>query len=236
MPVKTRHVSIPAPDGAMPAFLAEPERPGRGPAVVVIMEAFGLVPHIEDVAKRLAGEGYTALAPDFYYRVPDNKASYAELPKAIALMQKVVDTKFVEDMRAALDFLAAQPGVDGARIGVTGFCMGGRLSMLTACELPDRVKATAPFYGGGIAGLAEKFEKLRAPALLFFGERDAFIPLEQVRAVEAKLKDLGKRHHVQVYAGANHGFFCNERPEYHDASAKDAWSRLKDFFAEHLRI
>jgi carboxymethylenebutenolidase len=199
------------------------------------MEAFGLVPHIQDVAKRVAGEGYVAIAPDFYYRLPDNKAGYDELPKAIGLMQKVVDAKFTEDMRAALDFLAAQPNVDAARIGVTGFCMGGRLTMLSACALPDRVKAAAPFYGGGISALAGQFEKLRAPVLLFFGERDAFIPMDQVRAVEAKLKDLGKRHEVKVYAGAAHGFFCDERPEYHAASAKDAWSRLTGFLAENLR-
>jgi carboxymethylenebutenolidase len=97
------------------------------------------------------------------------------------------------------------------------------------------VKAAAPFYGGGIAGLVGQFEKLRAPVLLFFGERDAFIPQDQVRAVEAKLKDLGKRHEVKIYPGADHGFFCNDRASYHDASAKDAWSRLKDFFAQHLR-
>ncbi|MCI0635425.1 MAG: dienelactone hydrolase family protein, partial [Actinobacteria bacterium] len=77
-------------------------------------------------------------------------------------------------------------------------------------------------------------EKLRAPVLLFFGERDAFIPMDQVRAVEAKLKDLGKQSEVKVYGDAVHGFFCNERPEYHEPSAKDAWSRLKGFFAEHL--
>jgi carboxymethylenebutenolidase len=219
MPTKTRSVSIRTPDGVMPAFLAEPDRPGRAPAVVVIMEAFGLVPHIEDVAKRIAGEGYVAIAPDFYYRIPDNKAAYTELPKAIGLMQKVVDAKFTEDVRAALDFLAAQSSVDGARIGVTGFCMGGRLAMLTACALPDRVKAAVPFYGGGISGLTGQFEKLRAPVLLFFGERDAFIPQDQVRAIEAKLKDLGRRHEVKVYPGAQHGFFCNERPEYHEASA-----------------
>jgi carboxymethylenebutenolidase len=237
MATETRDISVETPDGAMPVALAAPAGAGRHPAVIVLMEAFGLVPHLREVARRLADEGYVAAVPDIYYRLgADRTARYDELPKAIGLMQKVDDDKFVADLRALCDALAARADVDGARIGLTGFCMGGRLTMLAACALPDRVKAAAPFYGGGIHALAPRFESIRCPLYLFWGERDAFIPLDQVRGVEVRLKDLGKRFRSKVYTGAVHGFFCPDRAEsYHAASAADAWNELKGFFAANLR-
>jgi carboxymethylenebutenolidase len=236
MAAQVQDISVSTSDGAMPVALAAPAGAGRHPAVIVLMEAFGLVPHLRDVASRLADEGYVAAVPDIYYRFgADRTARYDELPKAIGLMQKVNDDKFVADLRALCDALSARPNVDGAKIGVTGFCMGGRLTMLAACALPDRVKAAAPFYGGGIHALAPRFDAIRAPLYLFWGERDAFIPLEQVRGVEARLKDLGKRFQSKVYTGAVHGFFCPDRDSYHAASAADAWSELKAFFAANLR-
>jgi carboxymethylenebutenolidase len=219
----------------MPVYVAEPTAPGRHPAVIVVMEAFGLNAHIEDVTRRIAAEGYVALAPDIYYRsLPDNKVGYDELPKAIGLMQKVDDKKVVADLRAALDFLGARPNVNGAKIGITGFCMGGRLSFLAACELPDRIAAAAPFYGGGIAGLLPKAGAIRAPLHLFFGERDDFIPQDQVKAIDAKLRELGKTFALDNYAGAYHGFFCNERASYNEKAAADAWTKLKAFFRANL--
>jgi carboxymethylenebutenolidase len=235
MEIRTSHESVTTPDGVMPVYLAEPAAPGRHPAVIVIMEAFGLNGHIEDVARRIAAEGYVALAPDVYWRqLPDNKVGYDELPKAIGLMQKVNDQKVVADFSAALDFLAARPNVNGAKVGVTGFCMGGRLAFLLAAEKPERIAAAAPFYGGGIAGLLDKAAKIRAPLYLFFGERDAFIPLEQVKQIDAKLTELGKTHTTKVYAGADHGFFCNERGSFDAKAAADSWSELKAFFKKHL--
>ena len=234
--MRTSTVEIRTPEGTMPAHLAEPEGRGPFPAVVVIMEAFGLVPHIRSVADRLAGEGYVAVAPDFYWRMlPDNAVGSARLDRAIALMQKVNDAKFTEDMRAALDWLAVREDVDGTRIGVTGFCMGGRLSFLTACALSDRVAAAAPFYGGGIANHLAQADRIRAALYLFFGEKDAFIPLDQVQRIEARLAELGKTFHCKVYPGADHGFFCEERASYHAESAADAWGELTRFFARHLK-
>ena len=174
----------------MPVYIAEPTAAGRHPAVIVVMEAFGLNHNIEEIARRIAGEGYVAVAPDVYYRWPDNKAGYDELPKAIGLMQKLDDAKIVADIRAALDFLGKKPNVNAAKIGITGFCMGGRISFLVAAELPDRIAASAPFYGGGIAGLLPKADKIKAPLHLFFGEKDAFIPQDQVKAIDAKLREL----------------------------------------------
>jgi carboxymethylenebutenolidase len=235
MEIRTQHDTVPTPDGAMPVYVAEPTAPGRRAAVIVIMEAFGLNAHIEDVTRRIAAEGYVALAPDIYWRsLPDNKVGYDELPKAIGLMQKVNDAKVVKDLGGALDWLAKRPNVNGAKIGVTGFCMGGRLAFLLAAELPSLIAAAAPFYGGGIAGLLPKAEKIRAPLYLFFGEKDAFIPQDQVEAIDAKLAELGKPYTLKTYTGAVHGFFCNERREYNPTAAADAWMELLGFFRKHL--
>jgi carboxymethylenebutenolidase len=235
MEIRTRHETVTTPDGVMPVYVAEPTAAGRRAAVLVIMEAFGLNAHIEDVTRRIASEGYVALAPDLYWRdLPDNKVGYDELPKAIGLMRKVNDAKVVQDLGGALDALAKRPNVDAAKIGVTGFCMGGRLAFLLAAELPERIAAAAPFYGGGIAGLLPKAEKIRAPLYLFFGEKDAFIPLDQVEAIDAKLKQLGKSYTLKTYTGAVHGFCCNERPEYDAVAAADAWKELLGFFRKQL--
>ena len=133
MDIKTSSAQVTTPDGTMPVYIAEPTAAGRHPAVIVVMEAFGLNKHIEDVTRRIASEGYVALAPDVYWRsLPDNKVGYNELPKAIGLMQQLDDRKIVADIGAALDFLAKKPDVNAAKIGITGFCMGGRISFLVA--------------------------------------------------------------------------------------------------------
>ena len=218
----------------MPAYVARPKDGGRGPAILVIQEAFGLNDHIKDVTRRIAGEGYTALAPDVYWRGGKGRAvGYDDLPAAIGMMQALKDTEVVADLAGAIAWLEKQPSVRADRIGITGFCMGGRISYLAACELPDKIRAAVPFYGGGIP--VDKTPKLRSPVLAFFGEKDAFIPLDSVERLKAEAKRHGKQVEVVVYPGAHHGFFCNERASYQAAAAKDAWERLKKFFAAHLK-
>src|SRR6266849_10977938 len=151
MDVETTMIEVPVGGGTMPAFLARPKDGGRAPGVLVIQEAFGLNDHIKDVARRIAAEGYVALAPDLYWRGGKGRVvRYDQLPEAIALMQSLRDDEVVADAGGAIAYLERQPFVRGDRIGITGFCMGGRVSFLVACELPDKIKAAAPFYGGGI--------------------------------------------------------------------------------------
>lgn len=234
MEVRTEMIDVPAAGGTMPAFLARPDGQSRAPAVLVIQEAFGLNRHIKDVARRIAAEGYVALAPDLYWRGGRGRTvGYDELPAAIALMQSLNDEDIVADVGSAIAYLERQPFVRTDRIGITGFCLGGRVSYLAACELPDKIAACAPYYGGGIP--VDKTEKLRAPVLAFFGEKDPFIPLENVEALKAELRRHGKQAEVVVYPGANHGFFCNERESYQAEAATDSWKRLKAFFAQHLQ-
>lgn len=227
-------VKIRAADGEMPAFLARPTAPGKHPGVIVVMEAFGLNAHIKDVASRIAAEGYVALAPDLYYREPNGVVGYDQLPEAIRLMTSLRDDKIVADMAAVVSHLQSQDFVRGDRLGVTGFCMGGRISFLTACK-NSNIKAAAPFYGGGIGGLLDQASKITCPMLLFFGDQDPFIPNEEVENIKATLARLNKSAEVVVYPGAPHGFFCNERDSFRPDAAKDAWQRLKTFLAKHLK-
>jgi carboxymethylenebutenolidase len=234
MDPKTEMVEIPVATGTMPAFLARPSGDARTPVVLVIQEAFGLNAHIKDVARRVAAEGYVALAPDLFHRGGKGRvAGYDELPRALQLMGELTDDGITADVGGAIAWLEKQPFVRADRIGITGFCMGGRVSYLTACMLPDKIKASAPFYGGGIP--VNLTAKLKAPVLAFFGDQDAFIPLDQVELLKSEAAKLGKRVEVVVYPGAPHGFFCNERDSHRPEAAADAWERTKKFFTQHLK-
>ncbi len=219
----------------MPAYVAEPTAPGRHPAVLVIQEIFGVNPHIQEVTRRIAGEGYVALAPDLFYRAGAGQViPYEEIQKGVEQAMKLRDDSLVRDLSAAIDHLVAKQNVAGPKVGVTGFCMGGRVSFLAACDLADRIGAAAPYYGGGTIALLPKADKIKAPLHLFFGERDNYIPQDQVNAIEAKLRELGKSYKLDNYAGADHGFFCNDRASYDEKAASDSWTKLKALFKAHL--
>ena len=219
--------------GGMPAFVARPEG-GPRPAVLVIQEAFGLNNHIRDVTRRIAAEGYVALAPDLYWRGGKGRSvAYEDLGQAISIMQTLKDPEIVTDVGSAVAYLEKQSFVRADRIGITGFCMGGRVSYLAACALPDKITASAPFYGGGIP--VDRTASLKAPVLAFFGDQDPFIPLDSVEKLRAEATKLGKQVEIVVYPGAPHGFFCNERDSYRPDAAKDAWEKVKAFFKKHLQ-
>jgi carboxymethylenebutenolidase len=233
MALATEKVEIETAGGPLPAYLARPAGEGTLPAVLVIQEAFGLNEHIEDVARRIAAAGYVALAPDMYHRGGAGRtASYADLGAAIGLMNELKDDEIVADLDAAVAWLRARDDVRGDRIGITGFCMGGRISYLMACARPDAITAAAPFYGGGIP--IERTATLRCPVLALFGGDDAFIPPEQVSLLRAAVREHDKTVEIVVYPGAPHGFFCNERDSYRADAAADAWRRLTEFLRTHL--
>jgi carboxymethylenebutenolidase len=245
MEITERMVDVRAEAGQMPVFVAAPRADGRYAAIIVVMEAFGLNSHIKSIAKRLAREGYVAVAPDLYYREPNAVAGYDNLPEAIRMMTSLWDSKILSDIDAVVSLLQKQTNVRGDRIGMTGFCMGGRITFLTACNNRS-IKAAVPFYGGGIATVMQPSDrtpiapldyadKLEAPMLLFFGGQDAFIPLEQVDKIKTRLQDLAKEAETIVYPDADHGFFCDERASYNRTAAEDAWRRLTDFFSHHLK-
>ena len=233
MDVETQAIEVPATGGAMPCFVAQPAGGTPAAAALAIQEAFGLNAHIEDVARRLAAAGYVALAPDLYWRGgKGRRAGYDQLPEAIGLMQSVQDPDVVADVGSAITWLEAQAFVRPGRIGITGFCMGGRVSYLVACELAGKIGACVAFYGGGIP--IDRTPRLAAPVLAFFGADDGFIPLASVEELKAALARHGKPAEVVVYPGAGHGFFCDARESYRADAARDAWERTTKFLAAHL--
>jgi carboxymethylenebutenolidase len=233
MDVRSETIEVQTPGGRMPAHLVRPAGVERAPAVIVIQEAFGLNAHIKDVARRLAVEGYVTLAPDLYHRGGAGRtAGYDQLPKAIEMMMALKDDDVVADVAAAVAELQRRPEVRADRIGITGFCMGGRVSYLVACALPDEIKAAVPYYGGGIP--VERTPTLQAPVLAFFGENDPYIPLDHVEKLRAEARRTGKNVEIVVYPKAPHGFFCEERDSYRADAAADAWKRTLAFLKTHL--
>ncbi len=213
--------------GTAVGYLSVPES-GRGPGVVVIQEWWGLVPHIKNVADRFAAEGFVALAPDLYHgRATTSPDEAGKLMMALDIDQTE------KDLRGAIQFLLDHPAVTGARVGTVGFCMGGVLSLYAATK-NEVVGACVIFYGIH-PKVNPPLENLSAPVLGLYAERDAYVPPTAVRQLEAKLKELGKPAEFHIYAGADHAFFNDERPDvYNKEAAADAWQRTISFLQTHL--
>ncbi len=154
MDVVKHEIQIADGNEKMPCHLAKPASGGPYPAVLVIMEAFGLNDNIRKITDRFAGEGFVALAPNIYFRQPNNVVGYTDMPNAMRLMQSVKDDEVTGDIQAAVNYLKALKEVK-PKFGITGYCMGGKISFLTACRVPD-IGATAPFYGGGLVSQEQR--------------------------------------------------------------------------------
>ena len=237
MQIKQTEVLISTPDGQMPAVLVVPNHPDRKPAVLVLMEAFGLTSHIQDVAIRIANEGYVALIPDLYYReLPNNKFGYDEVEQAMAMMWRLDFGKPIEeDIRSALRYLKSRSDVHLDQIGVTGFCLGGGLTFFTACKFSNEIAVAAPFYGMVLDEWIDGVKDITVPVYLFFGGQDPFIPGDRIQQINARFRELNKDYSLKVYPDVGHGFFCNERSDYNPLAAEDAWCELTRFFQQHLQ-
>jgi len=245
MQITTEHVEIPVNGAAMGAHVAYPTEGGPHAAVIVFMEIFGVNSHIRDVTERLAREGYVAVAPDFFHRTaPGIELDYTEegMAKGFVPYGQLQADEMIVDARAAIAWLRERDDVRGERIGCMGFCVGGHMTYLTACETD--VTASASFYGGGIAApqgpggqaaTLDRTGKLSGRIVCLFGEQDALIPKDQVDAIRAALNGAGTNHDVVVYPGADHGFFCDQRATFQKEAAVDAWQRVKTLFADELR-
>ena len=237
MQIEKTEVEISTPDGKMPAFFYQPCERGQKPAVILLMEAFGLTSHIQDVATRIAKEGYVVLTPDLYYReLTNNKFGYEEVEQAMAMMYRLDFGKPIEeDIRAAIAYLKSQSNVFSEKIGVTGFCLGGGLSFLSACKFSDEIAAVASFYGMVLDEWIEAVTNISVPIYLFYGGIDSFIPPERVQQIETRFQELSKEYTLKVYPDADHGFFCHERSSYNRLAAEDSWNELTQFFHRHLQ-
>ena len=234
---------ITTPEG-VGGYLAYPSGQ-KSPAVLVHFEIFGVNSHIENVCRRFAGAGYAALAPDYYHRMETRTAPYSDLKGAFQLAGSLKDEEMMADAGSCLGYLRSKDFVNANAIGTLGFCMGGRVSILTAASHPQFIAAAVSFYGGGLAGEnrmgghtlnpMEEAAKVQAPILLVYAEKDQFIKPEYVEAFTGKLKELGKNFQSKVYEGAGHGFFCDERPSHHAEASQDAWKRTLGFLEANLK-
>ena len=227
-------VMIPVGEFKMPAYRAMPIGSRNAPVVLVISEIFGVHEHIADVARRLARLGYMAIAPELFERQGDASA-YGEIAKLIAeVVSKVPDQQVMGDLDACVAWAKGQ-GADISRLGITGFCWGGRITWLYAAH-NAAVKAGIAWYGRLVGDRSvlnpghpiDLVGKLTAPVLGLYGGQDAGIPLETVDKMRAALSQgsaAAKRSQIHVYPDAPHAFHADYRPSYRKDAAEDGWVR-----------
>jgi carboxymethylenebutenolidase len=235
-------VDVPAGDGVAQAYLAEPGDGGAHRAVLLYMDAYGLRPQIERMVERIAAEGYVVLAPNVFYRdaeaplasedVMRSPEARGELFGTLREYMKALTPEAVErDARAYLDFLAARDVVADGPVGVTGYCMGGRLTILTAGALPERVAAAASFHGGNLASDAPESPhrlagRIRAEVYVAHADQDRSMPPEQMERLDAALDAAGVKHRSELYAGARHGFTMADLDVYDEGADERHWREL----------
>lgn len=202
---------------------------GEGPAVVVIQEWWGLVPHIEDVVERFAGAGFAAIAPDLYHG-----KTTASPDEATKMLMELDVERAGKEIAGAGAYLMQRPECTSKKYGVIGFCMGGALAQYAATVDPIHVGAVVSFYGG-FKKVPTQWERLGAPLLLIYGENDKGVPAEQGRELEKTLRGMGKDVEVVVYPNADHAFFNDTRPQvYNPDAAAEAWKKTLDLFRSKL--
>jgi len=227
-----RWIQLAVGQSPMRCYVAEATAP-NGAGILVCMHGPGLDDFIQDICRRLAGQGYCAIAPYLYHRMASPPP-----PEAYKLIR---DPEALADMATALAALRALPGIDRGRIGVVGFCMGGRLAFLQAAHDAE-LRALVMFHGGNImvgrGGMPSPLEQagqIGAPALGLFGEEDTNPSPADVRQIEAELTRLGKVHEFHSYAGAGHAFLNFTNPKvYREAQGKDAWQRCVEWLFRYL--
>jgi len=232
-------VMVPVPDGKMPAYRAMPAGSKNAPVVLVIEEIFGVHEHIKDICRRLAKAGYYAIAPELFARYGD-ASKYTDTNQLIAeLIMKVDDAKTRPDMDAAVAFAKTEGG-DTNKLGITGFCYGGRQTWLYTAHNPN-VKAGVAWYGSLVPGripsttnAIDIADKIKGRVLGLYGGKDTGIPVAQVEQMRAALKAAGDtKSEIIVYPEAQHGFNADYRPSYDEAAAKDGWNKMLAWFKAH---
>ncbi|WP_374352380.1 dienelactone hydrolase family protein [Chitinimonas sp.] len=232
-------VKIPVGDGDMPAYRAMPAGKGPFPTVLVVQEIFGVHEHIRDVCRRFAKAGYFAVAPELYARQGE-VSKLASIDDIIKVVQKVPDAQVMSDLDKTVAWAKAGGSADTARLGVTGFCWGGRITWLYAAHNPA-VKAGTAWYGRLVGKSSEMTPKhpvdlaaeLKAPVLGLYGALDKGISLDTVEQMRAALKAAGKPGEIVVYPDADHGFHADYRPTYNKEAAADGFKRLLAWFKQH---
>jgi carboxymethylenebutenolidase len=233
-------------DGTCPVTLAIPDGQGPWPGVIMYPDAGGVRAVVWQMAERLSALGYVVLVPDVYYRSGDWAPfdmknvfnDKAERQRLFGMIGSVTPDAMKTDARAFFDYLAARPEVTGETFGTTGYCMGGRTSLIVAGRVPERVAAAMSFHGGGLASedpgsphlLADK---IRAAVYVGGAADDASFTEEQAATLDKALTEAGVEHTIEWYS-ALHGFAVPDNAPYDEAAAEKHWAAMKDFFGTHL--
>ena len=238
-------VTIPTSAGDIPGYRALPAKPkGKVPVILVVHEIFGVHEHIKDVCRRLAKEGYYAIAPELFARQGDvsKMTDFKEIVSKV--VSKVPDAQVMSDLDAALAFAKKDPHADTTKLSITGFCWGGRITWLYAAHQPA-LKAGVAWYGKIVGDKDDLHPKnptdivadLKAPVLGLYGGKDQGIAVDtveqQTQSLAASSNASAKASSIHIYPEAGHAFFADYRPSYHEASAKDGWKRLLDWLKAH---
>ena len=236
-------IQVPTPDGNMPAYRAQPAQGSNFPVILVVQEIFGVHEYIKDTCRRLAKLGYQAIAPELYARQGDPR-QYSAIPDILAkVVSKVPDSQVMADLDACVAWAKSQGG-DTARLGVTGFCWGGRITWLYAAHNPA-VKAGVAWYGRLASPASEMTPKhpldlagkLNGPVLGLYAGQDQGIPLDTVEQMKSVLaasaNPSSQASAIHLYPDAPHAFHADYRPSYRKAEAEDGWKRMAAWFKQH---
>ena len=230
-------VKIPVKDGEIPAYRAMPEKGKSFPVVLVVQEIFGVHEHIKDICRRFAKLGYLAIAAEMYARQGD--VSKLEMNDIMKVVQKVPDAQVMSDLDAAVAYAGKNKGNTG-KLGITGFCWGGRIVWLYCAHNPG-VKAGVAWYGRLVGQSSELTPKhpvdiaasLKVPVLGLYGEKDGGIPLNTIEQMRQELKKGSSKSEIIVYPDAPHGFHADYRPSYLKDAAEDGWRKLQEWFKKY---
>ncbi|MCC5599235.1 dienelactone hydrolase family protein [Nostoc favosum] len=232
-------VKIPVKDGEIPAYRAAPATGKNFPIVLVIQEIFGVHEHIQDITRRFAQLGYLAIAPELFIRQGD-VTKLSSIDEIRPIVAKVPDAQVLSDLDATVNWAVKSAKGNADKLGITGFCWGGRITWLYAAHNP-KVKAGVAWYGrlvGDATELQPKYpvdiaSKLTVPVLGLYGGKDTGIPVDTVEQMRDRLKQSSSKSEIIVYADAPHAFFADYRPSYREKDAKDGWKRLLAWFKEN---
>ena len=226
----------------LPGYYVTPTGTGKFPAVIVLMEAFGLNNWCKSICNRLAQSGFAAIAPDFYR---GTTYEYTNVAGAIGKLKSLNDDAIMSDVGKSLDFLAGKSEVNANGIGVIGFCMGGRYAFLTNAVYPTKIKAAISFYGGGIDATAgnplgqtsilDRSSTMQSPIMLVYGSEDQLIAADEHGRVAAALSKAKKRYILNLFPKAGHGFMSDRRENYAPEAAAEAWMMTTGFFSQNLK-
>jgi len=242
MAVARVETKIKVKDGEIPAYQAMPASGGPFPTVLVVQEIFGVHEHIKDMARRFAKLGYMAVAPELYARQGD-MSKVTDLDGARAVMAKVPDAQVMSDLDATVEHMKASGKGNTDKLGITGWCWGGRVVWQYSAHSP-LLKAGVAWYGvlGGPTNEMrtkhplDMVKELKAPVLGLYAANDQSIPVADVEKMQAALKSAGgaaAKSEIVVYPGAQHGFNADYRPSYKKDAAEDGWKRLQEWFKKY---